>query len=163
MGGMVDKSRKSKPFIKPTKRQRIKDRKAAEPFLLLENDPTNFWGDDKPKPKREIKVPVKFINTSKPKKVLTNLKHFVTLRTVNKAKSRKGDKMAKDNKQTPQKSSKGGMLKSIAWLVFAAQQGFVGYVLLANFSNYFVIAGASVSLGIAGVIVVAHFVSAHKG
>lgn len=143
------------------KRERVKQRKAVEPFLLTESDPTNFWGDDMPKPKREIKVPVKFIS-SKPNKVLTNLKAFVTLHSVNKAK-RKGDKiMATDKQKTIKKTSKFGSMLSIAWLVFAAQQGFVGYVLLTNFSNYFVVAAGLLSLGIAGIVIVVHFAQAHR-
>jgi len=93
---------------------------------------------------------------------LTNLKRFAKILSVNNLK-RKGDKMATDNKQPNKKDSKGvSTVKSVAWLLLAVQQGFVGYVLLANFSNYFVVAAALLSLGIAGVVVVAHFVKAHK-
>jgi hypothetical protein len=159
----MPKQKPAKPLTKLTKRERVKERKAAEPFSLLESDPTNFWGDDELKSDTEVKVSPKSSNRGKPKKVLTSLKRFAILRTVNKAK-RKGDKiMATDNKNTSKKTSKGGALKSIAWLAFAAQQGFVGYVLLANFGNYFVVAAAIASLLIAGVIVVAHFINAHKG
>lgn len=125
----------------------------AAPFLLPENDPDYL----PPTPPKLLTI------RSKPKKVLTNRNLFAKLRSVNNIKSRKGDKMATDNKKTPIKSNKGGALKSVAWLVLAAQQGFVGYVLLSNFSNYFVIAAGIASLLIAGVIVVAHFIGAHKG
>lgn len=120
----------------------------AYPYLLPPKDPDYLALPPVELPKHK----------SKPNKVLTNLKQFAILRNVNKAK-RKGDKMATDNKKTSNKSSG---LKSAGWLVLAVQQGFVGYVLLSNFSNYFVVAGAIASLLIAGVIVVAHFIGAHK-
>lgn len=156
----------TKPTMKrPTKRQRIKERKAVEPFTLLESDPTNFWGDDRPKekkPRRQIKIPVKLIDTSKPKKVLTNLKPFGRLRNVIKA-NKKGDKiMATDKQKTPNKTSKKDTLLSIAWLVEAAFRGFVGWVLLSNFDHLATTAAAFYALGTAGVIVVSHFVRAHR-
>jgi len=130
--------------------------------LLTESDPTNFWGDDKPKPKREIKIPVKFVSRGKPKKVLTNLKPFAKLRNVIKLK-RKGDKiMATDKQKTPQKGNKVAVLKSIAWLLEAAFRGFVGYVLLSHFNNYATIAAGLYALATAGAIVVTHFVRASK-
>lgn len=132
---------------------KLKTEKAVAPFLLPENDP-DFIKRRKP----EIVE-----HKSKPKKVLTNRNAFARLRSVINHKSRKGDKMSTDNKKTSNKSSKGGALKSVAWLAFAVQQGFIGYVLLTNFSNYFVVAAAVASLLIAGVIVVAHFIGAHKG
>jgi hypothetical protein len=145
---------------KPSKTIKVDRRdmaKKSEPFVVLESDP-HFIKPLKPKRKgRRINF-----NRGKSNKVLTNLKAFAILRGVNKAK-RKGDKiMATDNKKTTNKKNKGGMQQSVAWLVFAAQQGFVGYVLLANFSNYIVIAAAGISIGIAGVIVVTHFVRAHQ-
>jgi hypothetical protein len=150
---------------RPPKRHRIQDRKAAAPFLLTESDPTNFWGDDKPKekkPRRTIKVPVKFINTSKPKKVLTNLKPFARLRNVIKA-NKKGDKiMATDKQKTSTKNGKKDTVLSIAWLVEAAFRGFVGWVLLSNFDHLATTAAAFYALGTAGVIVVSHFVRAHR-
>lgn len=151
---------KPKPYNKypkkPTKRQLQSDRKKAAPFLLTEDDPTNFWGDDMPKAS-----PRKVKPKRKPKKVLTNLNVFAKLKPISKA-NRKGDKMATDNKQPKTESNRSGAIKSLAWLLLAGQQAFAGYVLLVNFSNYFVIATAGISLGLAGVIVVAHFIKAHK-
>lgn len=54
------------------------------------------------------------------------------------------------------------VIKSVAWLIEAAFRGFVGYALLANLHNYIVDAAAIYSLATAGVIVIAHFVKAHK-
>lgn len=139
-------------------KQKLKVNKAMEPYLLPEGDPDYI----KRRPVEPKPLPAALKRKSKPNKVLTNLKRFATLPSVNIIKSRKGDKMNKDNKKTSNKSGKGGMLKSAGWLVLATQQGFVGYVLLTNFSNYFVVAAAIASLLIAGVIVVAHFVGAHK-
>lgn len=149
---LINKALRGEELNLPRPNRRIAA-KNAEPFLLPTNDPDYI----PPIPPR--------VSTfrGKPKKVLTNRKTFARLRSVINHKSRKGDKMSTDNKKTSNKSSKGGALKSVAWLAFAVQQGFVGYVLLTNFSNYFVVAAAVASLLIAGVIVVAHFISAHKG
>lgn len=138
----------------PTKRDRTKDRRAAAPFLLLEGDPTNFWGDDKP----IVKSP-KATKQGKPKKVLTNLKQFARLNSISKAKT-KGDKMATDKKQ--KQSNRNSLLVSGLWLGLAAQQALVGFTLLANSSNILVIVAALISLGITAVIIGAHFFVAHK-
>lgn len=103
--------------------------------------------------------PIKRFISKKSKKVLTNTKRFDILGSVNKLIHRKDDKMATDKTKMVKSKSMG---ISIAWLGFAVQQGFVGYILLTNFSNYFVIASACISLGIAGTVVATHFVKAHK-
>lgn len=53
-------------------------------------------------------------------------------------------------------------IKSLAWLVEAAFRGFVGWVLLTNFHNYATTVAAMYALATAGIIVVTHFVKAHK-
>lgn len=139
-------------------RDKLKANKAAAPFLLPENDAEHI----KHKPTEPKPLPANFKNKGKPNKVLTNLKAFATLRNVNKAK-RKGDKiMATDNKKTSTKSNRLEVLKSIAWLVEAAFRGFVGWVLLSNFDHLVTTAAAFYALGTAGVIVVSHFVRAHR-
>lgn len=136
-----------------------KANRAAAPFLLPENDAEHI----KRRPPKPIPLPENRKHKSKPNKVLTNLKAFATLRNVNKAK-RKGDKiMATDNKKTSTKSNdKLEVLESLAWLVEAAFRGFVGWVLLHNFNNYATTAAGIYALGTAGVIVVLHFVRAHR-
>ncbi len=126
-------------------------KKKAEPFLLLDSDPANF-GQDFGK-RRRGKVSGRNLRKS-----LTIPKKGSIIKGVNKLK-RKDDKMASDKTK---KSNKVNGLKSLAWLVFAAQQAFIGYVLLSNFDNYAVIACALASLGMAGVVVIAHFFKAHK-
>lgn len=139
-------------------KEKVKVNNEMAPFMLPENDPDYI----KRRPKKQKYKPLNLKVKRKPNKVLTNLKRFAKILSVNNLK-RKGDKMATDNKQPNKKDSKGvSTVKSVAWLLLAVQQGFVGYVLLANFSNYFVVAAALLSLGIAGVVVVAHFVKAHK-
>jgi len=126
-------------------------RAKAKPFLLLDSDPANFGQDFKTnKPKVS--------HRGNPIKSLTFKKKGSIIGRVNKLK-RKDDKIATDKTK---KSNKSNALKSVAWLVFAAQQAFIGYVLLTNFNNYVVVATALLSLGIAGVIVIAHFFKAHK-
>lgn len=93
-------------------------------------------------------------------KYLTIKEKGSIIRSVNKLK-RKDNKMANDKTKNKKGNAK-KMLSSIVWLTFAVQQAFIGIVLLNNFDNYFVIVGALISLGIAGVIVVSHFVRAHK-
>lgn len=117
--------------------------KQSEPYLLLENDPS-------------YRKPRTSSNRSNTTKHLTISKRKRTLKSVIKLK-RKDDKMAHDKTKI-----KGNLIKSFAWLLFATQQAFIGYVLLTNFDNYFVIVSALVSLGIAGVIVAVHFFKAHK-
>lgn len=97
-------------------------------------------------------------NRGKTRKYLTKSKKASIIKPVNKAK-RKDDKMAYDkNKQ----NSKGNVFKSIAWLAEAAFRTFVGWVLLSNFDHLVTTAAAFYALGTAGLIVVAHFVTAHK-
>lgn len=69
--------------------------------------------------------------------------------------------MASTKTETKSKK-KVSTLKSVAWLGFASQQSFVGYVLLSNFDNYVVVAAAVASLLLAFVVVVSHFVRAHR-
>lgn len=149
----------------------------AEPFLLTESDPANFWGNDKPKVKRRgrprkvrrIKLPRAIMLSQLPKdfsrgntrKYLTKSKKRSILRPVNKLKRKDDKKMAHD-KTKKSKGKKLNMLKSIVWLAFAVQQAFIGYLVLSNFDNYFAIVTALISLGIAGAIVLAHFVRAYK-
>lgn len=91
----------------------------------------------------------------KPKKVLTNVGKASTLKTV-KAK-RKDNTMA----SAETKKSK-GIGKTIAWTVFAAQQGFVGYLLLAKFDNYVVMVAAGMSLLMAVSVVLYHMYQANR-
>lgn len=63
----------------------------------------------------------------------------------------------------PAKSGKTETIKSLAWLVEATFRGFVGWLLLTNFHNYVVVVAAVYALVTAGIIVVSHFVKAHKG
>lgn len=65
------------------------------------------------------------------------------------------ENMTKTNK-------KKDIVKSLAWLVEAGFRGFVGWVLLAHFHNYVMTAAAIYSLVTAGLIVMVHFVNAHK-
>lgn len=145
--------------------------KKQKPFSgsVLADYPLEF--EDMPMNKRlerrkaglQVKKPViiKVSDRGKSKKDLTNLKKGSIIEPVNKAK-RKDDKMATDKTNKTKKGNATRTLKSIVWLAFAVQQAFIGYVLLTNFDNYFVIVSALVSLGIAGVIVAVHFVKAHK-
>lgn len=84
--------------------------------------------------------------------------------------------MAKSTSKTtteaaPVKSSNKETIKSLAWLVEATWRGFVGYLVLAHTSaitdvkafTYFVVAAGIYALVTAAVIVVSHFVKAHKG
>lgn len=55
------------------------------------------------------------------------------------------------------------VVKSVMWLIEATFRGFVGYMLLAHFRHNYVAVAASVyALATAAMIVVAHFVKAHK-
>lgn len=60
------------------------------------------------------------------------------------------------------KSTKLEVIKSLAWLIEATFRGFVGWVLLSHFNNYVMVAAAIYSLITAGLIVITHFVKAHK-
>lgn len=59
-------------------------------------------------------------------------------------------------------ASKKDVIKSVAWLIEATFRGFVGYVLLTNFHSYVTTASGLYALVTAGIIVVTHFVFAHK-
>lgn len=64
---------------------------------------------------------------------------------------------------TPNKSNKTSYLKSIAYLIEATFRGFVGYELLTNVHhNYAIVVAGVYALVTAGMIVVSHFVKAHK-
>jgi hypothetical protein len=55
------------------------------------------------------------------------------------------------------------VIKSVMWLVEATFRGFAGYMLLNNFRhNYVAVAAGLYALITAAMIVVAHFVKAHK-
>lgn len=99
-------------------------------------------------------------NRGNTRKYLTKSKKGSILEPVNKAK-RKDDKMASDKNKT-NKSSKRDIVKSIAWLVEATFRTFVGWILLSNFDHLVTTAAAFYALGTAALIVVAHFVTAHK-
>lgn len=71
-------------------------------------------------------------------------------------------KTTKNKTDEPTKNIKKDVVKSIAWLIEAAFRGFVGYILLANFHSYLTIAVAIYSLLTAALIVIVHFVNAHK-
>lgn len=144
-----------KRTMKPVNKTHAKAiRKKAEPFMLLDSDPAADFEDLKDRTEKRN-------SRGKPKKVLTNTKVFARLRLVNKAK-RKDDKMATDKQKTTNKTNKGDIIKSVAWLVEAAFRAFVGWVLLSNFDHLVTTAAAFYALGTAGVIVVTHFVNAHK-
>jgi len=100
----------------------------------------------------------KKIDRGKSIKVLTKTKPWPILVPVKQAK-RKDDKMATDKKP---KTNISHALKSVAWLVFAAQQAYAGYLVLAHFHGYIAVATGLVSLGIAIAVVIAHFVRAHR-
>lgn len=73
--------------------------------------------------------------------------------------------MAKDNEtktDVVKKSNKFDAVKSIAWLIEAAFRGFAGWVLLTNFHNYATTVAAVYALATGAVIVITHFVKAHK-
>ena len=150
------------PKKKLTKHQANKQKRQAEPFLLLDSDPANFGEGFSKNLKRTRPhlrgVSGKNFHRGKLRKSLTMKKKGSIIERVKKAK-RKDDKMAVDKNK---KANKVNGLKSLAWLTFAAQQAFIGYVLLSNFNNYVVVACALASLGMAGLVVIAHFFKAHK-
>ena len=60
-------------------------------------------------------------------------------------------------------NSKKEIVKSVMWLIEATFRGYVGYMLLAHFRhNYVAVAAGLYALITAAMIVVAHFVKAHK-
>lgn len=122
-------------------------KKIAQPFLLLDSDPAL----------KASKARKSFIR-GKTIKYLTILDPPAIMKRVNKLKNERTTKMPKDKT----KKSRSSLTHSVAWLVFATQQAFVGIVLLKSFDNYFVVAGALISLAIAGSVVLVHFFKAHK-
>ena len=63
---------------------------------------------------------------------------------------------------TKTKSNK-EVVKSVMWLIEATFRAYAGYMLLAHFRHNYVAVAASVyALATAAMIVVAHFVKAHK-
>lgn len=71
--------------------------------------------------------------------------------------------MTASTKNTKTESTKGDYVKSIAWLIEATFRGFVGYMLLVHFRhNYVAVAAGVYALVTAGLIVITHFVKAHK-
>ena len=68
-----------------------------------------------------------------------------------------------DTKKTSTKSKNAAnVIKSIAWLVEAAFRGFVGYVLLTKVNSTVAVVAGLYALLTAAMIVVKHFVDAHK-
>ena len=66
--------------------------------------------------------------------------------------------MTQSNKTNTSKD----VIKSVAWLIEATFRGFVGYELLNHFHSYVIVAAAVYSLATSVLIVVVHFVKAHK-
>ena len=63
----------------------------------------------------------------------------------------------KENTEVKKERKLNPKLIATAWLIFAVHQAFIGYVLLSNFANYFVVAAAVLSLALAGIVVLTHF------
>ena len=64
---------------------------------------------------------------------------------------------------TKQTNSKKEIVKSVMWLIEATFRAYAGYMLIAHFRHNYVAVVASVyALATAGLIVIAHFVKAHK-
>lgn len=81
--------------------------------------------------------------------------------------------MAKNDTKTKEATPKGGnkdIIKSLAWLFEATVRGFSGWLMLAHVSKitsastftYVIAAAAVYLLGTGAIIVVSHFVKAHK-
>lgn len=89
----------------------------------------------------------------KSKKVLTNTKASGIIRgTITKRKDDKIMASTKSNKKDEQKKARKisinrNHFKALAWAVFAVHQGFMSWLVLSNFSNYFAVAGAVASFG----------------
>jgi len=61
------------------------------------------------------------------------------------------------------KATKIDYIKSLAWLIEAAFRAYAGYMLLAHYRhNYVAVAAGAYALVTAGLIVISHFVKAHK-
>ena len=64
---------------------------------------------------------------------------------------------------TPTKNNNKEVIKSVMWLIEATFRGFVGYMLLVHFRhNYVAVAAGLYALVTGAMIVVVHFVKAHK-
>lgn len=63
----------------------------------------------------------------------------------------------KENTEVKKERKLNPKLIATAWLIFAVHQAFIGYVLLSNFANYFVVVAAVLSLALAGIVVLTHF------
>ena len=64
---------------------------------------------------------------------------------------------------TPTKNNNKEVIKSVMWLIEATFRGFVGYMLLVHFRHNYVAVAASIYALVTGaMIVVVHFVKAHK-
>lgn len=83
----------------------------------------------------------------------------------------KKDTTKSNPEAAPVKSGNKETIKSLAWLVEATIRGFSGWLMLAyagritasSTFTYVIAAAAIYLLGTAAIIVVAHFVKAHKG
>jgi len=66
-------------------------------------------------------------------------------------------------KEAPKTNTNKEVVKSVMWLIEATFRGFAGYMLLAHFRhNYVAVAAGLYALITAGIIVITHFVKAHK-
>lgn len=128
-------------FLKPKK---VKVTLPIKPdkYLLLPSDPK--YREKSNRGKR-----IKYLTISKRGSIIKRVKKLI----------RKDIKMA-SNKTN--KSKKADVVKSVAWLVEATFRGFVGWILLSNFDHLLTTAVAFYALGTGAVIVVSHFVRAHR-
>jgi hypothetical protein len=100
----------------------------------------------------------------KPKKVLTNLNDRRIIRPVNNI-TRKDESMSNQETEKPKKNKRNfkiEAIKSIAWLLESGFRGFVGWILLSNFDRLPTTIAAFYALGTAAIIVITHFIKAHK-
>lgn len=67
--------------------------------------------------------------------------------------STKTNKKADEQKKARKISINRNHFKALAWAVFAVHQGFMSWLVLTNFNNYFAVAGAVASFGLAIVAV----------
>lgn len=61
--------------------------------------------------------------------------------------STKTNKKADEQKKARKVSINRNHFKALAWAVFAVHQGFMSWLVLTNFNNYFAVAGAVASFG----------------
>lgn len=139
---------------------------AAPPFhgSVLDDVPMEFEDIDDRRDKLIVPKPITVKVPKKSNKVLTSPKHKRILKSVISKLIGKDDKMASNDK-TKTAEKKSGLayaIKSIAWLVEASFRGFAGWVLLTNFDHLATTIAAFYALGTAALIVVTHFVKAHK-